>query len=221
MTTRAQTDAADNNRPTPVDIQLHTKSRLLKITFADGARFEYPAEYLRVKSNAAEVRAMDAVGRPQVGKEDVNITAIEPQGLYAIRIVFDDGHDTGIYSWDTLYDLGRRRDEHWRDYLAALEKAGHHRAERARGRSAGQKVKARLLYFAQLPDVFGMESEETELPDTVTNVRELLAWLRSRGKQQRDLLGDDIVTVTVNKSFAEPFTPIEHGDEVAIVPKPG
>ena len=212
------TGETGDGRPTPTDIQLHAKSRLLEITFADGARFEYPCEYLRVKSNAAEVRTL---GRPETGKEGVNITAIEPQGNYAIRLVFDDGHDTGIYSWETLYDLGRRFEEYWNDYLAALEQIGYRRNEPGRGRQAGQKVTARLLYFAQLPDVFGMESEEVALPDAVTNVRELLAWLRGRGKQQRDLLRDERVTVTVNKSFAEPYTPIEHGDEVAIVPRPG
>ena len=201
----------------PLDIQLHQKSRLLEITFSSGDKFEYPCEYLRVKSHAAEVRAL---GRPETGKETVNINEIEQQGSYAIRIVFDDGHDTGIYSWDYLYDLGKNREKYWQDYLDALEVIGYRRNENARGQAEGQKVTVKLLYFVQLPDVFGMDEEKVELPDEVTNIQQLLAWLRERGKQYDDLLKDDIVTVTINKQFAEPFTILEQGDEVAIVPKP-
>lgn len=207
----------DDAQIVPVDIQLHSKSRLLEITFSTDERFEYPCEYLRVKSHAAEVRTL---GRPETGKEGVNITEIEPQGTYAIRLVFDDGHDTGIYSWDTLYDLGKNFDKYWQDYLEALEAIGYERNVDGRGLAEGEKVKIRILYFVQLPDVFGTDSEEVELPDDVTNIEQLLTWLRARGKQQDDLLKDDIVTVTINKQFAEPFTILEPGDEVAIVPKP-
>ena len=206
-----------NDIPVPTDIQLHSKSRLLEITSSAHERFQYPCEYLRVKSNAAEVRAL---GRPETGKENVNITGIEPQGNYAIRIIFDDGHDTGIYSWQTLYDLGKHYDQYWQDYLDALQSMGYSRNAGNRGRQEQQKVTITILYFVQLPDIFGTDSEQVELPDEVTNVSQLLAWLRARGKQQDDLLQDDIVTVTVNKSFAEPFTILEQGDEVAIVPRP-
>ncbi|MCW8963192.1 MAG: MoaD/ThiS family protein, partial [Gammaproteobacteria bacterium] len=130
------------------------------------------------------------------------------------------GHDTGIYSWDTLYDLGKNFDKYWQDYLEALEAIGYQRNEDPRGLAEGEKVKIKILYFVQLPDVFGTDSEEVELPDDVKNIEQLLNWLRSRGKQQDDLLKDDIVTVTINKQFAEPFTILEQGDEVAIVPKP-
>lgn len=200
----------------PVDIQLHTKSRMLEITFSTDERFEYPCEYLRVKSHAAEVRTL---GRPETGKEDVNITEIEPQGSYALRLVFDDGHDTGIYSWDTLYDLGKNFEKYWQDYLDSLAAIGYQRNAKHE-RSDGRKIKVKLLYFVQLPAVFGKEHEDVFLPREVTNVQELLAWLRERGKQYNDLLKDDIVTVTINKSFAEPFTILEEGDEIAIVPKP-
>lgn len=207
----------EQNPIVPEDIQLHSKSRMLEITFSNGERFEYPCEYLRVKSHAAEVRTL---GRPETGKELVNITAIEPQGTYAVRLIFDDGHDTGIYSWETLYDLGNNFDQYWQDYVDSLEAIGYQRNEDARGLAEGQKVKIKILYFVQLPDVFGTDSEEVELPDEVTNIEQLLAWLRTRGKQHDDLLKDDIVTVTINKQFAEPFTLLEPGDEVAIVPKP-
>ena len=200
----------------PLDIQLHTKSRMLEITFSTDERFEYPCEYLRVKSNAAEVRTL---GRPETGKENVNITSIEPQGSYAVRLVFDDGHDTGIYSWGTLYDLGKNFDQYWKDYLEALEAIGYER-NASHERVDGRKIKIKLLYFVQLPDVFGKDQEDVFLPKDVTNIEQLLAWLRTRSKQYDDLLKDDIVTVTINKSFAEPFTILEEGDEIAIVPKP-
>jgi len=114
--------------PTPTEIKLRSKSRLLEIAFDDGARFELSFELLRVYSPSAEVRG-HGPGQEvvQLGKEDVGITAVEPVGHYAVRLVFDDGHDSGIYAWDYLYDLGRRRDRYWNDYLAALAKAGHQR----------------------------------------------------------------------------------------------
>lgn len=114
--------------PRPKDINLHQASRVLEITFEDGSHFEYPCEYLRVYSPSAEVQG-HGPGQEvlQVGKENVNITAIEPVGTYAIQLEFDDGHNTGIYSWDTLFLLGRDKTELWAEYLNRLEKAGHSR----------------------------------------------------------------------------------------------
>ena len=116
------------NTVRPTDIKLHQKSRIFEVTFADGSRFELPAEYLRVYSPSAEVRG-HGPGQEvlQVGKESVNITAIEPVGTYAVLLRFDDGHDTGIYSWDLLYNLGIHQDRLWREYLSRLEQAGHER----------------------------------------------------------------------------------------------
>ncbi len=112
----------------PTDIKLHQKSRVLEVIFDDGAHFELPCEYLRVYSPSAEVRG-HGPGQEvlQVGKENVNITAIEPVGNYAIKLEFDDGHNTGIYSWDSLYTLGQEKDALWAEYLEKLEKAGHKR----------------------------------------------------------------------------------------------
>jgi DUF971 family protein len=114
--------------PRPTDIKLHQKSRTLEISFDDGATFQLPCEYLRVYSPSAEVRG-HGPGQEvlQVGKEDVNITNIEPVGNYAIKLEFDDGHNTGLYSWETLYELGANQDELWQDYLRKLEEAGHKR----------------------------------------------------------------------------------------------
>lgn len=114
--------------PKPTDINLHQQSRILEVAFDDGSHFELPCEYLRVYSPSAEVQG-HGPGQEvlQLGKEDVNITAIEPVGNYAIQLEFDDGHNTGIYSWETLYLLGRNQEEMWANYLERLEKAGHKR----------------------------------------------------------------------------------------------
>jgi DUF971 family protein len=116
------------DQPRPTDIRLHQKSRVLELTFNDGAHFRLPCELLRVYSPSAEVRG-HGPGQEvlQVGKEDVNIKAIEPVGTYAIKLVFDDGHDSGLYSWDLLYRLGARQEELWNDYLERLRQAGHER----------------------------------------------------------------------------------------------
>jgi DUF971 family protein len=111
--------------PFPTDIKLHQASRILEIAFDDGAHFRLPYEYLRVYSPSAEVRG-HGPGQEvlQAGKRDVTVTEVEPVGQYALRPKFSDGHDTGIYSWDYLYELGEHHDEYWQDYLARLEKAG-------------------------------------------------------------------------------------------------
>ena len=113
----------------PTDIKLHRASRVLEIAFDDGSRFKLPCEYLRVYSPSAEVRG-HGPGQEvlQVGKENVNITAIEPVGHYAVKLYFDDGHNTGIYSWDWLYRLGIEQEARWQEYLARLTKAGYQRA---------------------------------------------------------------------------------------------
>lgn len=122
------------NTVRPTDIKLHQKSRMLELSFDNGARYELPCEYLRVYSPSAEVRG-HGPGQEvlQVGKENVNITNIEPVGAYAICLHFDDGHSTGIYSWDWLHFLGSNYKELWEDYLERLEQAGHTRAPRPTG----------------------------------------------------------------------------------------
>jgi DUF971 family protein len=117
--------------PKPVEINLHQKSRVLEISYSDGERFELSYEFLRVHSPSAEVQGHGpGQGMLQVGKQDVMITHIEPVGRYAIQPTFDDGHDTGIYSWETLYDMGKNRDRYWKEYLEKLEKAGHTHQQR-------------------------------------------------------------------------------------------
>lgn len=117
-----------SDKPRPTEINLHQKSHVLEIAFDDGSRFELPCEYLRVFSPSAEVRG-HGPGQEvlQMGKEDVNITQIEPVGVYAIQLHFDDGHNTGIYSWETLYQLGAEHEKLWGDYLKRLKEAGYER----------------------------------------------------------------------------------------------
>ena len=107
---------------------LRTKSRLLVITFDDGSEFEYSFEYLRTHSPSAEVRG-HGPGQEvlQTGKENVVINSIEPVGHYAVRLIFDDGHDSGLYSWEYLYELGRDKGPNWRNYLDRLAAAGYPR----------------------------------------------------------------------------------------------
>ena len=115
----------DRDTPRPTEIHLHQASRVLDIAFDDGHAFSFTCEYLRVFSPSAEVRG-HGPGQEvlQVGKRDVNIDTIEPVGVYAVKLAFTDGHDTGIYSWDYLYDLGVKQDANWKTYLARLRQAG-------------------------------------------------------------------------------------------------
>jgi DUF971 family protein len=114
--------------PTCTELNLHRQSRVLEISFDDGSHYNLPCELLRVYSPSADVQGHGpGQGTLQVGKEDVNIDKIEPVGHYAICLHFDDEHNTGIYSWDYLYNLGEHQEALWQQYLAELEQAGHKR----------------------------------------------------------------------------------------------
>jgi DUF971 family protein len=114
--------------PIPTEIKLHKQSRILEIAFNEGSRFELPCEYLRVFSPSAEVRG-HGPGQEvlQAGKKNVEITHIEPVGQYAVVLIFSDKHDSGIYSWDYLYDLGVNQERYWQTYLQRMEAAGQSR----------------------------------------------------------------------------------------------
>ncbi len=112
----------------PVELNLHRFSRILEIVYEDGQRYRLPCEYLRVYSPSAEVQGHSPEERVlQVGKEEVGIDHIEPVGHYAICIHFDDGHNTGIYSWEYLYRLASDYERLWQAYLDELERAGYRR----------------------------------------------------------------------------------------------
>lgn len=111
---------------TPSEIRLRKTSRLLSVTFEDGSSFDLPFEYLRVFSPSAEVKGHGPGQETlQVGKHAVVVNAIEPIGHYAVRLVFDDGHDSGLYTWKYLYELGNKQQENWRSYLDRLKAAGY------------------------------------------------------------------------------------------------
>jgi len=199
---------------TPTVINLHKKSRLLEIAFSDGLRFNYPCEYLRVFATESGVQPLD---KPVHDKQRVDISSIEPQGTSLLKLDFDDGY-SGSYSWSTLHKMGENYDLNWKAYLQRIK---DNNLQRGEGRAAGSdsKVTIKLLYFIQLAKLTGKDEEDVAIPESVTNVETLLAWLRKRSADWKDVFADDKVQVTVNKHFAEPYTLVEHGDEVAIVPR--
>lgn len=115
---------------TPTDIRLRKKSKLLSVRFDDDIEFDLSFEYLRVYSPSAEVKG-HGPGQEvlQTGKEDVQVTAVEPIGRYAIRLIFDDGHDSGLYTWEYLYELGHDQASNWKSYLDRLQTAGYARRQ--------------------------------------------------------------------------------------------
>jgi DUF971 family protein len=121
----------DPNTLAPLELRLRKRSRVVEITFADGARYALDFEYLRTQSPSAEVQGhgpgQDVL---QIAKENVSVTAIEPVGRYAVKIVFDDGHDSGLYTWAYLRQLGQEYAARWARYLSRLEGIGYIRRPR-------------------------------------------------------------------------------------------
>jgi DUF971 family protein len=127
MDVRAQRHSSglSQNTPRPTEITVHSVSRVLAIVFDDGRQFRLPFEFLRVFSPSAEVRGHGpGQERLQVGKREVTIESVDSVGHYAVQLIFSDGHDTGLYSWDYLYELGINQEAMWADYLQRLEQAG-------------------------------------------------------------------------------------------------
>lgn len=125
------------NTPSPENITVHGQSRLLEISFADGATFRIPFELLRVYSPSAEVQGHGPGQETlQTGQRDVTLTALEPVGNYAVQPTFSDGHNTGLYTWEYLYFLGSQQDKLWDDYFARLKSAGVDRDAPMPGKAA-------------------------------------------------------------------------------------
>ncbi len=196
--------------PTPTELRLHTQRRVLEVAFDDGAHFELPCAYLRAFVPSADVKAARERGEAVRVDPEVNIRALHPVGSYAVRIEFDDGHHQGIFSWQTLYELGRDFDRNRPLYEAAVGAGG-----KCRSGAAGA---LRILYFATLAERLGREVETLEGGPPPRTVAELLARLRARGGAWREALAEEAVRVTVNKTFATPHTPLAPGDEIALVP---
>jgi len=203
-----------SSKHTPTEIKLHQKSQLLEISFASGENFKLPSEYLRTHAKSAEIEASD---KPVAGKAEVKIEKIDPQGNYALRLYFDDGYDSGIFSWDTFYELGSEYETNWTEYLAQLEKYGLRREPA--NKAADGEVTIRLMYFmTNMLKVTKKETEQLALPGSIRDVEKLLKLLRMRGEDWDRMFADNAVQITVNKQFAELFTKLEDGDEVAFVP---
>ena len=202
----------ENSNPVPSEIKLHQRTRTLELTFGNGSHFMLSAEYLRVYSPAADNQVDLQRGMMATGKERISITKVTPVGNYAIRLTFSDGHDAGVYSWQTLYELGTKQDANWQTYLDWLDQKDLEREP------AGGGGTIRIIYFAKLVDRIGRGSEKADIPQTVTDVGSLLAWLRKRGGNWNTFLKDDDVRVTVNREFASLDSGLKSGDEVAIVP---
>lgn len=114
--------------PTPTEIRLKKASRILLVSFDDGSEFQFSCEYLRVHSPSAEVKGHGPGQETlQTGKEEIGISAIEPIGHYAVRLIFDDGHNTGLFTWEYLHELGTNMTANWRSYLDRLAAAGYAR----------------------------------------------------------------------------------------------
>ena len=127
----SMSDAA--NKPWPTELRLQSGRKVLAVTFDNGESFALPAEYLRVRSPSAEVQGHSPAERRIVaGKRDVQILELHPVGNYAVRLVFDDTHGTGIFTWDYLLELGKNRERYWRDYLDEIEQNKLSRAPPAR-----------------------------------------------------------------------------------------
>lgn len=128
--------------PYPTEIKLHQKSRILDITFSDGKTFQFPCEFLRVYSPSAEVSG-HGPGQEvlQTGKKMVSIVKIEPVGNYAIQLNFTDGHNTGLYSWDLLYNFGLNQDKMWQRYLQRMDEAGASREPASRASTVQHSCK--------------------------------------------------------------------------------
>jgi len=199
----------EDNQPVqiPTGIKLHKKSRYLEILYPNGDVFNLPCEYLRVFSPAAEEKVLRSRGSVVKGKKDVNISAINPVGSYALQIIFDDGHETGIYSWARLYDMAVNLKRDWEDRdLAAYEEGPHRQDERT----------IIILYFAALAKRLGLESETVTLPDEVATIDDLIPWLMTRRGEWRKALARTL-KITVNRRFVGMADEIRDGDEIALV----
>ncbi len=199
-----------SNFPAAVEVNLSRSVRELKVTFDDGVRFTYPCEYLRVFSPAAEVKAARTKGDFVPVEEAVNIERISPVGGYAIQLVFSDGHDTGIYSWQTLYELGERFRDNWCRYLQWKKTAVRYQGMKDR--------EVEILYFATLAQIVDQERETMVLPDEIRTVRDLLSLLSKRGELWTQQLGADTIKVTVNRKFVALDQDVYDGDEIAFTP---
>lgn len=209
----------DKSGPIPTEIALQKKSNALKITFDDGSSFELPSRYLRVFSPAAEARIARDRGDEIVTPDNVSIEKIDPVGSYAVRLVFSDGHETGVYSWATLYKLGKELGQNWPllkpETPEVSDETGQSDVD---DKDTSQWRTINILYFGTLVDQIERDREEVKIPPSVTTVQALIDWLAERGTYWDTAIRINPVKVTINRQFAEAVAPITEGAEVAFVP---
>jgi len=197
-----------DNQPAemPTGIKLHKVSRYLEVSYASGESFNLPFEYLRAFSPGAEEKVSREMGNKITVNKYVSISAINPVGSYAIQIVFDDGHETGIYSWARLYDLALNVKSDWedRDQIVSAE----HKNEQ------GERT-ITILYFASLAIRLGLESETITLAEDVKTIDDLIPWLMTRRGEWEDALAGTL-KITVNRQFVGMADLIVDGDEIAL-----
>lgn len=190
----------------PAGIRIHKGSRYLEINYASGESFNLPCEYLRAFSPAAEEKVSSEMGNDFPARQKVNIRAINPVGSYAIQIVFDDGHETGIYSWARLYDMALNLKSDWEDRDQTVsEKHGHVQGERT----------ITILYLTALEKWLGLESETITLAEDVKTIDDLIPWLMTRRGEWEDALAGTL-KITVNRQFVGMSDLIVDGDEIAL-----
>ncbi len=194
----------------PTHIAVHQKSRQFEIHFSDGSEFTMPFEYLRVFSPSAEVRVAKKRGELILGKDQVNINSVEPMGSYAVRLLFDDGHDTGVYSWTTLKELGDNFESNWRGYKEQLIQ--YQLENQGAGRIS-------VLFFIDLVDELGSEKIEMDLSDDIQQVSDVIQVLTEKDENLSEVLASNRLTITVNKQFSNIDQKLFNGDEIALVPK--
>ncbi len=197
--------------PIPEELRLDRQARELHVRFDDGAQFALPCEYLRVFSPSAEVKAARSRGDLVTDKQEVRIERIEPYGAYAVRLHFSDGHDTGIYSWDSLYQLGRNREKNWKSYLAGLERLGEPSTD-------DERREVTVLLSGSLAEDLDAKRLDAVLPSETATVAELLYWLRQRGGGWREAIDPGRLNVMVNRQSADPGLRLRDGDEVSLTP---
>jgi DUF971 family protein/molybdopterin converting factor small subunit len=210
--------SAQATRPAATRLTLDAGRGVLRVEFEGGVCFDLDAEYLRTFSPTPESRGAVARGEPVLRSPGVAITGVTPAGRYAVCIAFDDGHDTGVYALDTLYDLGRDEERNWAEYRARLARAGEDRPATWETPAEEDWVDVRVLYFADLVDRLGRASEEITTPEGVATVGALIAWLRERGGEWARALAPGRIRVAVNQRFAVAETRLRTGDEVAVTP---
>lgn len=194
---------------TPTGIRLHKKSRYLEIIYGNGDRYNLPFEYLWVFSPAAEEKTNHSSRRPDSEQKDVNIKTITPLGSYALQIAFDDGQETGIYSWARLYDMSINLQRDWGDREIAARLSAAEDDD-----NMGERT-ITILYYNALANRLGLDSETITLPKEIVTIGDLIPWLMTRRGEWGKALAEKM-KITVNRLSVGLQDRIRDDDEIAL-----